>query len=86
LGRGGFVGSFLAVNGVEDLLAMDGHLLGCHDAQPHLVAADLHHGYDDVVVDDDTFVFFFLDSTSIADYPSECQEAEGGWKERVHIA
>src|SRR5262249_27485652 len=57
-GRGGRFDLILAVNRVEDFLPVDRHFLGGHNAQTHLVAADLHHGDSDVVVDDDTFVFF----------------------------
>src|SRR5262249_61760369 len=48
----------LAVDGVIDLLAVDGHFLGRDDAQPPLVTADLDARHGDFVVDDDTFVFF----------------------------
>src|SRR5262249_30579169 len=58
--RGGTDGvrAVAAVDGVVDLLAVDRDLLGGHDPQPDLVAANLHHRHRDVVVDDDALVFF----------------------------
>src|SRR5438552_12385443 len=41
---------------VVDLLAMHRHIARRHDAQAHLVVADVDHGDRDVVVDDDGFV------------------------------
>ena len=50
-GVGRVRGGGLAVDGVEDLLAVDGDFLGSDDPQPHLVAADLNYRDRDVVVD-----------------------------------
>src|SRR5262249_41384877 len=47
--RGGGGGGVAAVDGLVDLLAVDRDLFGGDDAQPDLVAADLHHGDRDVV-------------------------------------
>src|SRR5262249_6354214 len=55
--RGGTFGGFLAVDGIVIFLAVDRDLLGCDDTQADLIATDLHHGHDDVVVNDDRFVF-----------------------------
>src|SRR3954470_14545429 len=40
----------------EDLLAVDGNVPRRFDADPNLVAVDLHHRHDDVAVDDDLLV------------------------------
>src|SRR5436309_1023169 len=57
-GGGDFAGLVLAVDGVEHLLAVDRHFLGGHDPETDLIAPDLNDRHGDVVVDDDTFVFF----------------------------
>src|SRR5262249_9744909 len=44
-----------AVDGVVDLLAMDGNVSGTDDPQADLVAAYLDDGEGDVAVDDDAF-------------------------------
>src|SRR5439155_23582744 len=44
------------LDGLVDLAAMDRDLFGRIDPQADLVAADLHHGHRDVIVDDDAFV------------------------------
>ena len=54
----GGLGTRLAVNRVEDFLAVDRDLLGGDNAQADLVPADLNHRHGDIVVDNDTFVFF----------------------------
>jgi hypothetical protein len=46
------------VDPVVDLLAVDGDLAICLEAEPDLVAPDLHHGEDDLVVDVDLLVGF----------------------------
>jgi len=46
------------MNGVVDLLPVNRNFLGSNNAQSDLVSPNLHHGYRDVVVDDNTFVFF----------------------------
>src|ERR1043165_7368327 len=58
--RGG--GSFgvrrLAMNRFIDFLAMDGNFLRCDNPQTNLVATNFHDGDGDVIVNDNTFVFF----------------------------
>src|SRR5438034_9263812 len=49
-------GAVLAPDGVVNFLAMDAHLARGVDPQPHLVAADVHHGDFDVVADHDRLV------------------------------
>lgn len=44
------------VDRLVDLDPVDGHVLGGHNAQPDLVPANLDHGDDDVVVDDNRLV------------------------------
>ena len=46
----------LVLNGLVDLTAMDGDMLGRFDAETNLVSANLDHGHRDVVVDDDALV------------------------------
>ena len=48
--------SILALNGLVHLLAVYGDLDGGRDPQSNLIAPDIHHGDDDVIADDDTFV------------------------------
>src|SRR5262245_20367575 len=57
IGRSLF-GVLLAVDGVEDFLAVNGDFFGCDNSQPDLVAADFDHCDRDIVVNHDTFVFF----------------------------
>jgi hypothetical protein len=38
------------------LLAVHSHVIGCFDAQPHAVAADVHDDDLDAVADDDGFL------------------------------
>src|SRR5437879_2871406 len=46
----------LVLNGLVDLPAMHGHILGSFDAQAHLVTTDFDHGHRDIVVDDNALV------------------------------
>jgi hypothetical protein len=55
--RGRFRTRF-AMNGIEDFLPVHGNLFGSNNPQPDFVAPDFHHRYGDIVVDDNTFVFF----------------------------
>src|SRR5205807_9870972 len=52
------LGLVLAVYRIVDLLAVDRNFLWGNNAQADFIAADLYHRYGNVVVDDDTFVFF----------------------------
>jgi hypothetical protein len=56
-GRSG-LGARLSVNRVVNFLPMYRNFLGSHDPEPDLIAADLDHGDRDIVVNNDTFVFF----------------------------
>jgi hypothetical protein len=46
-----------SVNRIEDLLAVDRHLLGINKCQPHLVASSLDYRDGNVIADDDALVF-----------------------------
>jgi hypothetical protein len=48
--------TILALNRLIDLLAMDGNLDRGRDPQSDFVTSDIHHGDDDVIANDDTFV------------------------------
>ena len=48
----------MAVDRFVDLLAVNGNVLGSDDAEPHFVTTNLHDRDDNIVVDDDTLVFF----------------------------
>ena len=48
----------LALDGLVDLLAMNGNLSRSVDSQADLVAANFHDGDGDVIVNDNAFVFF----------------------------
>jgi hypothetical protein len=48
--------SILALDGFVHFLAMDGNLDRGRDPQSNLIAPNIHHGDDDVIADDDTFV------------------------------
>jgi hypothetical protein len=48
----------LSVNRVVNFLPMDRNFLGSYDPEPDLIAADLDHGNRDIVVNNDTLVFF----------------------------
>ena len=48
--------AIFALNGVVHLLAVHGDLDWGRDSQSNLIAANIHHGDDDVIADDDTFI------------------------------
>ena len=48
----------MSVDRFVHFLPVYGDILGCDDAEPHLVTTDLDDRDDNVVVDDNTLVFF----------------------------
>src|SRR5690606_9772754 len=50
-------GGIAALDALVDLLAMDGHVLGGGDADPHLVALHAEHGHGDRITDHQCFAY-----------------------------
>jgi hypothetical protein len=48
--------AILALNGLVHFLAVHGDLDRGGDPQSNLIAANIHHGDDDVIANDDTFI------------------------------
>lgn len=48
---------FITADGVEYFAAVDGHFLGCLNAETDLITADFDDDNGDVIVDHNTFVF-----------------------------